>query len=97
MNQMQSVRRRLDKLERLRQVHPVRSPLEQIEDVVLRQITDEDLAVMINMTQDRDAGVRRLLSEEEWAMLATYIALRDTEAKLRGFESFAEAERIAGR
>jgi hypothetical protein len=93
---MKNVRRRLHVLEQLPQFQPPPSPLEQIEDRALRQISDEDLEVMMNMTRDLVAGVRRTISERESAMLAAHKAARETEARRMGFRSFAQAKRSAG-
>jgi hypothetical protein len=96
-NQMRNVKRRLRVLEQLPQYHPPPSQTKQIEDLVLRRLSDEDLALMTKMAGDLEAGVRRKISEREWTMLAAYSSLRETEAQRMGFESFAEAERAAGR
>jgi hypothetical protein len=60
MNQMQSVRR-LGRLEGLPQFQPPPGPLEQINRLALRQMSDEDLELMITMTRDRDSGVCRTI------------------------------------
>jgi hypothetical protein len=93
---MNNVRRRLHVLEQLPQFQPPPSPLEQIEDRALRQISNEDLEVMINMTRDLEAGVRQTISERESAMLVAHNAARETEARRMGFRSFAQAKRSAG-
>ena len=94
---MRNVRRRLQVLERLPQLQPPPSPLEQIGSLALKQMSDEDLVLMINMTLDRDRGVCRTLLPSELAALATQDAALETEARRMGFRSFAEAERRAGR
>jgi hypothetical protein len=93
---MKNVRRRLYALEQLPQFQPPKSPLEQIEDRALRQVSDEDLEVMIKMTRDLEAGVRQTISERESAMLIAHNAARETEARRMGFRSFAQAERNGG-
>ena len=93
---MRSVRRRLDALERLPQLQPPPSSLEQISRLALKQMSDEDLELMINMARDRDRGVRRTLLPSELAALARQDAALETEARRMGFRSFAEAERRAG-
>jgi hypothetical protein len=93
---MKNVRRRLHVLEQLPQFQPPPSRLEQIEDLALRQISDEDLEVMKNMTRDLVAGVRRTISERESAMLVAHSAARETAARRMGFKSFAQAERNGG-
>jgi hypothetical protein len=93
---VKNVRRRLHVLEQLPQFQPPPSPLEQIEDRALRQISDEDLEVLINMTRDLEAGVRRTVSERESAMLVVRNAVLETEARRMGFKSFAQAKRSAG-
>jgi hypothetical protein len=93
---VKSVQRRLRVLEQLPQFQPPPSPLEQIENRALRQISDEDLEVMINMTRDLVAGVSRTISERESAMLVVHNAALETEARRMGFSSFAHAKRRAG-
>jgi hypothetical protein len=92
---MKNMRRRLHVLEQLPQCHPP-SPLQQIENRALRQISEEELEVMINMTRDLEAGVRRAVSERESAMLLVHNAALETEARQMGFRSFAQAKRSAG-
>jgi hypothetical protein len=94
--QMKNALRRLRVLERLPHLQPPPSPFEQIEDRALRQISDEDLEVMIKMTRDLEAGVRQTISERESAMLVAHNAARETEARRMGFRSFAQAKRRAG-
>lgn len=93
---MRNIQLRLSKLERLHQFQPPPGPLEKIEDRALRQLSDEDLRVMIILTADVEAGVRQTASETELAALAAYRALCEAEAQRMGFRSLAEAERIAG-
>jgi hypothetical protein len=59
--QTQSVRRRIQMLEGLPQFQPPPGPLEPINRLALRQMSDEDLELMITMTRDRDAGVCRTI------------------------------------
>jgi hypothetical protein len=94
---MRNVERRLRVLERLPQFQPPPSRLEQIEGLALRQISDEDLEVLMNMTRDLEAGVRTTISERESAAVAAQNAARESEAQRMGFKSFAEATRIEGR
>jgi hypothetical protein len=61
MNQTQSVRRRIQKLEGLPQFQPRPRPLEQINRLALRPMSDEDLELMIPTTRDRDAGLCRTI------------------------------------
>jgi hypothetical protein len=95
-----NMRQRIQKLERSlpRFESPPKppSPLELIENRALRQISDEDLEVMIKMTCDLEAGVRQTISERESAMLVAHNAARETEARRMGFRSFAQAKRSAG-
>jgi hypothetical protein len=93
---MRNVRRRLQVLERLPQLQPPPSPLEQIGSLALKQMSDEDLALMITMARDRVRGVCRTLLPSESAALAAHSAALETEARRMGFRSLAEAERIAG-
>jgi hypothetical protein len=94
---MRNVERRLQVLERLPQFQPPPSRLEQIDSLALRQLSDEDLEVMINMTRDLEAGVRTTISRRESTAVAAQNAARETEAQRMGFRSFAEAGRIEGR
>ena len=93
---MRNIRQRLNKLEQLPQFQPPPGPLETIEVCALRQLSDEDLQVMIILTSDVERGVQREISERERAVLAAHNAVRETEAQRVGFKSFAEAERIGG-
>jgi hypothetical protein len=92
---MKNVRRRLYVLEQMPQFQPPPTPLEQIENRALRQISDEDLEVMINMTRDLESGVRQTISERESAVLVAHKAALETEARRMGFRSFAQAKRSA--
>jgi hypothetical protein len=74
---MRNVERRLRALERSPQFQPPPSRLEQIEGLALRQLSDEDLEVMINMTRDLEAGVRSTISERESAAVAAQNAIRE--------------------
>jgi hypothetical protein len=94
---MRNMRRRLHKLEQLPQFQPPPSPIQEIERLAVRRLSDEELEVMINMTRDLEAGVRQAISEAESAVVAVYDAAFDTEARRMGFSSFAEAQREAGR
>jgi hypothetical protein len=60
MKQTQSVRR-LGRLEGLPQFQPPPRPLEQINRLALRQMSNENLELMNTMTRDRDSGVCRTL------------------------------------
>jgi hypothetical protein len=94
---MRNFERRLHKLEQLPQFQPQAGPLDEIERQALRHLSDEDLQIMINVTRDAAAGVRRVISETESAVVAAHnAAARDTEARRMGFGSFADAERSAG-
>ncbi|MGD1097150.1 MAG: hypothetical protein ABSB35_34830 [Bryobacteraceae bacterium] len=93
---MRNIQRRLSKLERLPQFEPPPGPLEEIEDRAMRQLSDEDLEVMIILERFKQRGIRHARSETERVALAAYGALRETEAQRMGFRSYAEAERIAG-
>ena len=97
MNQVRNVRRRLDRLERLPQFQPPPSPLEQIRNLALQQMSDEELELMLNMSRNRDRGVCQTLLSSEVAALARNAAALETEAQRMGFKSFAEAELCAGR
>ena len=92
MNQMRSMLRRLRVLERLPQLQPPPSPLEQIRSLALQQTSDEDLAVLINLAR-RDRGQCQTLLPSESAALERQGAARDTEAQRMGFKSYADAER----
>jgi hypothetical protein len=90
---MRNMRRRLDVLEGLPQFQPAASPIQKIASLALKQMSDEDLQLMVKMARDRDAGVCRTLSERELAALAADCAALETEARRMGFRSFADAER----
>jgi hypothetical protein len=94
---MRNVERRLQVLERLPQFQPPPSLLEQIKSLALRQLSDEDLEMMIHMTRDLEGGVRTTISERESATVAAQGAALETEAQRMGFRSFAEAARNGGR
>ena len=94
---MRNVERRLRVLERLPQFQSPPSLVEQIRGLALRQISDEDLAMLKNMTRDLEAGVRTTITERESAAMAAHDAAVEVEARRMGFTSFAEAARIEGR
>jgi hypothetical protein len=96
MNQRQSMRRRLQVLERLPQFQPPPSALEQIRSLALVQTSDEDLDLMIDMASERERGVSRILLPSEVEALASWDAALETEALRMGFKSFADAERGVG-
>jgi hypothetical protein len=91
--QMKNALLRLRALERLPQFQPPPSRLHEIEDLALRQVSDEDLAVMVIMATHQEAGKDRPITERESEVLATHNAVREKEAQRMGFTSFAEAER----
>ena len=93
---MRNVERRLRLLERSPRYKLPPTPLEQIESLALRQVSDEDLKVMMILSKDREAGMDRPFTESELDALSAHNALRETEAKRMGFASFREAERSAG-
>jgi hypothetical protein len=96
MNQRQSMRRRLQVLERLPQFQPPPSALEQISSLAMKQMSNEDLDVMINLASDRERGVSRVVLPSEFEALARQDAALETEALRMGFKSFADAERGVG-
>jgi hypothetical protein len=96
MNQMRKMLRRLQVLERLPQLQPPPSPLEQIRKLVLDQMSNEDLGVIIHMIE-RDRGECQTLLPSELAAMARQNAARETEARRIGFRSYADAERQAAR
>ena len=93
---MRNMRWRLHRLERLPQLQPPPGPLEQIERLALRHLSDDDLKVMIVMTSDLERGVRSTISERESAVVAAQNAAREAEARLAGFRCWAEAQRKGG-
>ena len=93
---MRNVQRRLDVLERLPQFQPPPSPLDQIGRLAPKQLSNEELALMIHMLE-RDGGEGRPQSPSELAALARYVAAQDTGAQRMGFKSYADAERRAAR
>ena len=90
---MLNVQRRLRALERLPQYQPPPSRLHEIENLALRQVSDEDLAVMVILATHREAGKDRPITERESEVLAAHDAVREKVAQRMGFTSFAEAER----
>jgi hypothetical protein len=91
--QMKNALRRLRVLERLPQFQPPPSVLKQIVDRALQQMSNDDLELLKQIVRDSQAGVGRTPSERESAMLTEQNATLDTEARRRGFKSFAEAQR----
>jgi hypothetical protein len=94
---MRNMRWRLRRLESLPQLQPPPSPLEQIESLALRHLSDDDLEVMIIMTRNLQSGVRNTISERESAVVAAQNAALEAEARLAGFRCWAEAKRKGGR
>ena len=93
---MKDMQRRLHKLEQMPQFQPPPSPLKQIEERAIRQVSNEDLDSMIVMATASEAGAERALSEMESAVVEAFGVLRETEARRLGFRSFAQAARIWG-
>jgi hypothetical protein len=96
MNQRQSVRRRLEVLERLPRLQPPPGPLEQIRTLAQQHMSDEDLDLMIHMARDRKRGVSRMLSPSEVEASERHEVALETGAQEMGFKSLADAERRAG-
>jgi hypothetical protein len=90
---MRNMRRRLQLLERLPQFQPPPSPLEQIKELALKQLSDEDLALMKDMIRGWDKRVCWALSPSESAAVTSHHAALDAEARRMGFQSYADAER----
>jgi hypothetical protein len=88
------VLRRLQALERLPQFQLPPSPLPPIRKLAVEQLSNEDLELMIDMTE---RGECQTLSPSELAVLATWNAVLETEARRMGFKSLADAERRAGK
>jgi hypothetical protein len=93
---MRNTHRRLNKLEQLPQFQPPPSPLKQIQDRAMQQVSDEDLAAMKIIAADLEAGVSRTPTERELAILEAHSAALETEARRMGLRSFAEAEGNSG-
>ena len=94
---MKNVERRLQVLERLPQFQPPPSLLEQIQTLAARQLSNEQLEVMFNMTRELEGGSAHTISETESAIVAAADAVLEIEAQRMGFRSFAEAARRGGR
>jgi hypothetical protein len=93
---MRNIQPRLSKLERLPQFQPPPGPLEKIEHLAGKKLSDEDLAVLVILDRDMRRGVRWAMSETELVAWEAYRVLRETEAQRMGFESLDDPERIAG-
>ncbi|MGD1097143.1 MAG: hypothetical protein ABSB35_34795 [Bryobacteraceae bacterium] len=93
---MRNIQLRLNKLERLPQFQPPPGPLEKIEHLAAKKLSDKDLDVLLILDRDMRGGVSREMSETELAAWEVYRALRETEAQRMGFESLDDPERIAG-
>jgi hypothetical protein len=97
MNQQQSMRRRLEILERLPPSQPPPSPLEQISSLAQQQMSDEDLELMIHISRERARGASRILLPSEVEAWERHEATLETAARGMGFKSLADAERRLGR
>ena|ERR1035437_3957437 len=71
---MRNTQWRLNKLEQLPRFQPPPSPLEQIKNRAMGQVSDEDLAAMKIIVADLEAGVSRTPTERELAILERHIA-----------------------
>jgi hypothetical protein len=101
---MRNIRQRLERLERAylnfpriseSQLPP--SPLDQIGSLVIKQLSDEDLELLIKVANKSHAGVSRELLQSESEALDRWGAAVDREAWRMGFRSFADAFRRAGK
>ena len=94
---MQNMQRRLHRLERLPQMKPPPTRLEQIRALAYGRLSNEELATLRILTVDLNAGLNRVKSETELEALATLGRAFDEEAQRMGFKSYAQAERRGGR
>jgi hypothetical protein len=80
---MLRLRERLRKLERSPMLQqPLPDPLDPVVGLALRQISDEDLALLKKMVTDRDAGILGPFSVQESAALAAWeTALANIQGK----------------
>jgi hypothetical protein len=94
---MLSLRRRVQALERLRQLRLPPSPLEQITRLALESLSLPDLELLWVILQEQSEGTQsRESSAREAEAWAAWLGALEAEARRMGFRSFAEAERIAG-
>jgi hypothetical protein len=90
---MRNVRRRLHALERLPQLQPPPSGLEQIRTLALQSLSEKDLELLRAISLEQAAGMPpRELSEQEAAACAAWEAALEMEARRMGLRSWAEAE-----
>src|SRR5579862_7216061 len=95
---MRNIRRRLQALERLLPpVQPPPRPVDKIGSLVIKQMSDEDLALTIQVVDDWHAGVSRARLRSESEALARWGSALETETRRMGYESFDDAERHGGR
>ena len=94
---MRNVERRLERLERLPQMQPPPTPLEEIRTQALRRVSSEDLALMRILLADAQGGSRREFTDREVEVMKAYNSDLDAEAQRMGFGSYAQAERRGGR
>jgi len=90
---MRSMRWRLDRLERLPQMKPPPTTLDQIWNLAWRRISNEHFDLLVILKRDLAAGVKRLLSESEQEAGAALSAALEAEAQNMGFKSYSQAER----
>ena len=69
---MLRLRQRLRKLERSPRLRRIPDPVDPTIGLALRQISDEDLAMLVAVVSDREASVCRTLSPSELLAVAAY-------------------------
>jgi hypothetical protein len=69
---MLRLRERLRKLERSPMLQRLPDPVDPTVDLALRQISDEDLALLVVVVSDQEAGICRTLSPRELVAVAAY-------------------------
>lgn len=67
-----NLRQRLKKLEQLAALRNALGAIDPRVDLALRQISDEDLALLVGIAGEQKGGLDRMLSQAESAAVAAY-------------------------
>ena len=95
---MRNIERRLERLERLPQMQPPPSPLEQIRAQALHKISDQDLDLLRTLARSEcRRGTAGSSTDRETEILQAHHVALEAEAQRMGFKSYAQAERRWGR